>query len=115
MEPKVTKWRISFPLPTGVATTITLYQSISDGEATSIKNAKTFKLDGGVEGKYFWERLGDALRFGQQMGQTQIVRVRYEKKAAALFDRWTVLDGIGPARFANEEQMNDGLLELTLQ
>ncbi len=54
------------------------------------------------------------MRFGEKMDQSSLVRARYVRQAAAEFERWPVLDGIGPARFANDIQMNVGLLEIKL-
>lgn len=97
-----------------LGSTIDLYRSVSVDEYLQIKNTGTFELNGGVEGKHFWERRSDAVRFGMRMGQKNIVRARYRREAAAGFTRWTVLDGIGSARFADAEQMNVGLLEMKL-
>jgi hypothetical protein len=93
-------------------TTIDLFRSVSEAECRQIAESGKFQVAGGAEGKYFWERRVDAVRFGGVVNAPTIVRARYERRAASKFARWPILDGIGPARFADEDQMNSDLVEV---
>jgi hypothetical protein len=77
-----------------------------------ILRSKSFEIGGGVEGKHFWDRRSDAEWFAMKYGEPHIVRARFHDSAARAFYRWTHLDGDRRARFADERQMNDGLLDV---
>jgi hypothetical protein len=86
--------------------------AISDAEMDQIRRTGRFEVGGATEGKYFWERRGDAKWFATQYGAPHVVCARYEAVAMPTFYRWAYLDGRGAARFADEEQMNYLLLEI---
>lgn len=73
------------------------------------------RLGGGAEGKYFWERLDDARKFALGLSEDPMVCATYEEGAAEQFHRWEVLDGLGPARFAEEQEMNLGLMSIEME
>jgi hypothetical protein len=77
-----------------------------------IERTKLFEYGGGAEGKHFWERRADAVWYALTYNEPHVVRAKYIVASARAFFRWPALDGRRPARFADETQMNVGLLEL---
>lgn len=63
-----------------------------------------------VEGKYFAETIDHALQWGNilfGMGHFRVVEVTLALNQVAQFYRFAHLDGIGPALFAEIEQVDD--------
>ena len=88
-----------------------LYRAVSDAESQQIARTGTFELGRAAQGKYFWDRPEHAVEFAQRIQDPFVVRATYLTQAAAQFVVLT-FDAIGTGRFASEEQMNQGLLEI---
>ena len=78
-----------------------------------VRRTGRFEVGGGTEGKHFWERRQDAECFAKRYGAAHVVRARYEAGSVRAFYRSEQLDGRGAARFADEEQMNVKLLDIS--
>ena len=88
-----------------------LYRAVSDAESQQIARTGTFELGRAAQGKYFWDRPEHAVEFAQRIRDPWVVRAMYLTAFASTFASLT-FDAIGPGRFASEEQMNQGLLEI---
>jgi hypothetical protein len=62
---------------------------------------------GSMEGKWFAETAADALEWGQRLNNSvgAVISVRVPTNLAGQLHRIPKLDGIGPARFANGDQL----------
>lgn len=63
-----------------------------------------------MEGKWFAESADDAVKWGDTMngpGNSTVVRTEVPTGQAERFFRVERLDGIGPARYADLEQLHD--------
>jgi RHS repeat-associated protein len=97
--------------------TTTLYRAVSAAEhadiaATGLLRAGPNSFEGG---KWFAESLMDASRWGMLMdgpGRFSVIQVTFPKLVADRFLRHSMLDGVGPARFARFDQMGTPLINL---
>ena len=95
--------------------TIKLYRAVSETEFQQIM--KTGKFDiarGSVDGKYFTESIEHAQKWGEKFyGQTsfRLIQVELPTNVADQFYRWASLDGIGPTRFAEMEQLINAVIK----
>jgi hypothetical protein len=89
--------------------TTTLYRAVSFAEFIQLTQTGRFEIVGGsVEGKYFAENMTDAAAWGNLLfgaSNFRIVEVILPTSIAAALFRIEPLDGIGPARFADIEQL----------
>jgi hypothetical protein len=63
-------------------------------------------------GKYFWEDLNDAISWSGTFTDSWIIEAKHPAATVESFYAWDQLDGLGPARFADEAQVNQSLLEI---
>jgi hypothetical protein len=96
---------------------VRLYRAISDAEYQQI--IKTGKFETGpssMGGKFFAERASDAAKWGDYFygpgGNYRIIEIELRGSVANNFMRWERLDGIGPARYAELEQLFDYIIRL---
>ena len=95
---------------------VTLYRSVSRAEAKQIM--KTGKLEAGsgaMEGKWMAETLEDARKWGAKMDpakDTTIVEIKLPKSVADSLYRDPRLDGIGPARYGEIDQLGGATLRI---
>jgi hypothetical protein len=63
-----------------------------------------------LEGKFFAENYEDAQQWGDIMngaGNHQVIKVNIPKEIADQMMKWDKLDGIGPARYATLDQLQN--------
>ncbi|HEY3412969.1 MAG TPA: hypothetical protein VGM51_07925 [Armatimonadota bacterium] len=87
---------------------MTLYRVVSKAELDDISRCAAFRtLPGQMEGKWFAESLEDARIWGARLGiaETTIVCASVPDSMANSLFRLGLLDGIGPARFATEDDL----------
>jgi RHS repeat-associated protein len=93
-----------------VEETVTLFRAVSRGEAAQVLAEGAFKAgESSLGGKFFAEKAGDASKWGdllQGPGNYEVIRVEIPKSAADSLMRWERLDGIGPARYGELNQIN---------
>jgi hypothetical protein len=94
----------------GVEDTVTLFRAVSRGEAAQVLAEGAFSAGGNsLGGKFFAETAEDASRWGdllQGPGNYEVICVEVLKSAAGSMMRWEKLDGIGPARYGELDQIN---------
>ncbi len=94
--------------------TTTLYRAVSEAEFAQIQ--KTGKFQAGpnsLGGKWFAESQADAAKWGDILngkGNSRIVETTLLKSSADQFMRLDRLDGIGPARYGELEQLNGAVI-----
>jgi hypothetical protein len=100
-----------------VEETVTLFRAVSRGEAAQVLAEGAFKAgENSLGGKFFAETAGDASKWGdllQGPGNYEIIKVELPKSAADSLMRWERLDGIGPARYGELNQINVSGLKVT--
>ncbi|WP_141103899.1 hypothetical protein [Rhizobium sp. R634] len=102
------------PLATSETTlskgTTTLYRAVSKEELSGIQATGKFSAGkNSLEGKWFAESANDAVKWGDTMngpGNSTIVRAELPTAQADKFFRVERLDGIGPARYADIDQLD---------
>ncbi len=76
-----------------------------------VLETKTFSMGiNSLEGKFFAESYTDAEQWGDAMngiGNHQIIQINLPEPEGAKMMRWEKLDGIGPARYATLDQLNN--------
>jgi hypothetical protein len=102
---------VPFLVPGGEAEeTVTLFRAVSRGEAAQVLAEGAFKAgENSLGGKFFAESAGDASKWGDLLegpGNYEIIRVELPKSSADSLMRWERLDGIGPARYGELDQIN---------
>ena len=86
-------------------TTVHLYRTVSLAEYADLLRHRRFRPAGGADGKYFWETAHAAESFGRLTAGHyhpdgyRVVGAEVPPHIASELFRWTMLDGIGPARF----------------
>jgi len=94
--------------------TTKLYRAVSVEEYNQILSTGKFEVKGGAEGKYFAESPTDASTWGSKMmgtGNFRIIEAEFPSDASNQFYRWDRLDGIGPARFGEMNQLKDAKIK----
>jgi hypothetical protein len=83
---------------------------VSQEEAEQVLRTGAFEAsENSLGGKFFAESAEDAAQWGDRLqgpGNYQILRVELPKDAADSLMRWDRLDGIGPARYGELNQIN---------
>ncbi len=94
--------------------TTTLYRSVGNAEFEQIIRTGTFEAGpNSLGGKWFAETIGDAAEWGQRLeGKNgfRIVDARIPTIEAAKFLRNPFLDGIGPARYGELNQLRNATI-----
>lgn len=95
-----------------------LYRAIGQVELENIRHSGQLQLvEGSLEGKWFAESAAEARRWGQLLGGLFVViEVEFPDDVAEMLFRIERLDNIGPARFADKDQLEYAVLvrEITL-
>ncbi len=89
-----------------------LYRSVSEAELKQIQ--KTGRFEAGpnsLGGKFFAESADDAKKWGDAFGNSRIVEIQLPKNIADGLKRWERLDGIGPARYGELNQLQDAIIK----
>jgi len=91
-----------------------LYRAVSEAEFKQIMQTGKFETGpNSLTGKFFAESLGDAGKWGdilQGPGNYKIVEMTLPTDSASQLMRWDRLDGIGPARYGELEQLEGAIL-----
>jgi len=86
-----------------------LYRAVSPDEYAQLIRTGQFEIVGhSVEGKYFAEKLEHAAQWGEKLfgkGKYRIIEVIFPDEVANQFYRLEMLDRIGPAQFAEIDQL----------
>ena len=94
--------------------TVTLYRAVSEAEALSIREIGAFSAGpNSLGGKWFAETVEDARRWGEALngpGLSRILEVTLPKSIADKLLRLERLDGIGPARYGELDQLNEAVI-----
>ena len=97
----------------------TLYRAVARAEAEELALTGTFRGGGLAQmtGKFFAESAEHAAEWGRRFYKDDkfyIVAIRLRTSAAGKFMRWDRLDGIGPARYADvDELIKAGIREIS--
>jgi len=95
--------------------TTTLYRAVSEAEFRQIEKTGAFEVGpNSMQGKFFAESARDAKKWGDALngpGKSKIVEVQLPKNAADNLQRWERLDGIGPARYGELNQLRDAIVK----
>jgi len=91
--------------------TTTLFRAVSPEEyAQLMKTGKFAEGTNSLGGKFFAESAADAAKWGdvftKGQGGYRVISATVPDSAASQFMRWKSLDAIGPARYAELEQLN---------
>lgn len=95
--------------------TVRLYRAVSEEEFQQILKTGVFEGAGGAEGKYFATTMEHASKWGEALmgkGNFRIIQLDLPPELVQQFYYWSNLDDIGPAYFAELEQLKDLLLIL---
>ena len=91
--------------------TTKLYRAVSQAEFEQLMSTGRFEAGpNALEGKFFAESVQDAATWGEALegpGRYRIVEVELPTDVANNFMRWAGLDGIGPARYGEFNQLQD--------
>jgi hypothetical protein len=91
------------------AETIKLYRAISEAEFNQIQKTGQFTMGpNSLSGKFFAESATDAEKWGKLLNgssQSRLIEIEMIRDTADRLQRWERLDGIGPARYAELEQL----------
>ena len=95
--------------------TTTLYRAVGEAEFEQIMRTGTFQAGpNSLAGKWFAESVEHAAQWGQLMegkGAFKIVDAQIPTVQANKFMRLERLDGIGPARYAELDQLNNAVIK----
>lgn len=86
------------------------------GEAEYQQLLRTGRFDAGpnsLGGKFFAESPSDAAKWGDVLegaGRYRVVEVEVPSSTAATFMRWERLDNIGPARYAELDELGNAVI-----
>lgn len=98
----------------GRSGTTTLYRAVSEAEAASIRVAGKFSAGpNSLGGKWFAESLEHAKQWGEALngeGRSRLLEVKLPKPIADQFMRLERLDGIGPARYGELNQLEQATI-----
>jgi RHS repeat-associated protein len=93
-----------------------LYRSMSEGEYADLMRDKVWRSNGGMEGKWFAESYDNAVKWGQTMGhggdKFHVVEVDVPDNIAKKMHTQSNLDGIGSARYAEVEDLNNSKVKI---
>jgi hypothetical protein len=96
--------------------TTTLFRAVTKAELDQIKQTGKFAIGKNtLEGKWFAEKFGDAVKWGDKMngaGNSTIVQMNVAKDVADTFMSKASLDGIGPARWAEMDQLGTAIIKI---
>src|SRR5215468_3570389 len=96
--------------------TVTLYRAVSEVEYHQlILTGKFAVVPTSLEGKFFAESATDAAQWGERLegaGNYRIVEVEFPTSVAENLLRWEKLDGIGPARYDELNQLQETVVRL---
>lgn len=98
----------------GGSATTTLYRAVGAAEAASIRETGRFSVGpNSLYGKWMAESAAHAREWGDKMygpGTTTLMEVRLPKSAADQLMRLERLDGIGPARYGELNQLEQAVI-----
>jgi hypothetical protein len=93
---------------------VTLYRAVSEAEALSIRSMGVFSVGpNSLGGKWFAETLQHAKQWGDVLngpGLSRILEVTLPRSVADRLLRLKRLDGIGPARYGELDQLNEAVI-----
>ncbi|WP_185545959.1 RHS repeat-associated core domain-containing protein [Variovorax sp. KBW07] len=93
------------------ADTTTLYRAVTQGELTQIQRTCRFEAGpNSLGGKFFAESREHARQWGDAMngkGNSTVLEAQMPRSQADRLMRWDRLDGIGPARYGELDQLRD--------
>jgi hypothetical protein len=84
-----------------------------NGYGEFIKSPRTCRCRDALEGKFFAENPEHAIAWGEALegaGHYRIVEVELTASVSNALMRWTRLDDIGPARYANLSQLESATI-----
>jgi hypothetical protein len=94
--------------------TTTLYRAVSEAEALSVRSTGAFSAGpNSLGGKWFAESLEHAKQWGDLLngkGASRILEVVLPKSVADKLMRMERLDGIGPARYGELDQLEQAII-----
>ena len=94
--------------------TVVLYRAVSEAEALSIGATGTFSAGpSSLGGKWFAESVAHARQWGDVLngpGLSRILEVTLPRSVADKLLRLERLDGIGPARYGELDQLNEAVI-----
>lgn len=94
--------------------TTTLFRAVSEAEYQQLMQTGRFAArPNSLGGKFFAESAADAARWGDVLrgaGNYRIISAELPTSAADQLMRWVRLDGIGPARFGELEQLTEAII-----
>ena len=100
----------------GAASTITLYRAVGMAEFNQIQRTGTFAAGpNSLSGKWFAESADDAARWGATFGDEggyRVVSTTVDRSQADSWLRHQNLDGIGPARYGELEDLADATIKV---
>jgi hypothetical protein len=95
--------------------TTTLYRAVTQAELKQIQKTGAFEAgENSLGGKFFAETIDHARQWGNMMngkGASTILEVQLPRTQAAQLMRWERLDGIGPARYGELEQLRGAVIK----
>ncbi|WHI47326.1 RHS repeat-associated core domain-containing protein [Microbulbifer sp. VAAF005] len=95
---------------------VDLYRAVSADELAQIRRTGSFEAGpNSLGGKFFAENLNDAARWGEVMdgaGNYHLLRVQLPANDAGSLMRWNSLDGIGPARYGELDQLKNAIISV---
>ncbi len=99
----------------GAATEVTvLYRAVGQAEFEQLMKTGAFQAGtNSLGGKFFAESLDDAIKWGELLegkGAFKVIEARIPTVEAQKFMRWDRLDGIGPARYAELNQLRNATI-----
>jgi hypothetical protein len=87
-----------------------LHRAVGPAELADIESTGKLQTGPGMEGKWFAESGADAKTWGEKMdfgGNPTVIEADFSTSTADGMFRVEKLDGIGPARYAEEAQLGD--------
>lgn len=96
---------------------VTLFRAVSLAEYNDLLAHRRFRVVvGSLEGKWFATTKSDAEAWGRGFerfsGPSKVIKVGFPSSQIATFDRLERLDGIGPAWFAEIDQLADVVIDV---
>lgn len=88
-----------------------LYRSVNEAELKQIQQTGKFEAGpNSLGGKFFAESADDAKKWGDALGNSRLVETQLPRNVADGLKRWERLDGIGPARYGELNQLRDAII-----
>lgn len=96
---------------------VTLYRAVCLAEYQDLRRTRRFgTVPGSLEGKWFATTHDDAVAWGKLFarisGEFRIIRAIFPRTLAERFQYRPRLDGIGPAYFADMDQLRDFVMDM---